>query len=421
MTTLRARFQTIRRGNERHILARRVPHGLLSPAYLWSTDPRVRLHRHFWWRGGPPLPRPLWLGLEIGLWLRWVVFHALPATWRVTRRHGAPIARMEGISRFRLAARLARLAVYWCIPPGQCLLLGAYRNPDSALNFVYDHESRGYHDWRNDSLGPGAGDTQRLRNKAVLAAALQRIHIPTVPTLALVSTEEQAGDALRDGLARNTPMFCKLNEGNQGWGAFSAWPQGKDHAGRMLSGQALANATAISDALLALLRRGDVLIQPCLANHGDLSFSNTDDALTVRLITKRENSSPNTIRLWWAALEVPVEDRPESRDTLMFSITLLSGHVSHRIAHDTGHSHTPAIAELIKRVEAYVEDGRALPHWQPMVTFSLRAHEQFPALESIAWDWVITDTEPLLLEGNSHWRLIYPQKSLGGLLDSLQR
>jgi hypothetical protein len=40
----------------------------------------------------------------------------------------------------------------------------------------------------------------------------------------------------------------------------------------------------------------------------------------------------------------------------------------------------------------------------------------FPDVWAIAWDWVITPSGPVLLEGNSGWGTATPQMIQGGFL-----
>lgn len=69
-----------------------------------------------------------------------------------------------------------------------------------------------------------------------------------------------------------------------------------------------------------------------------------------------------------------------------------------------------------ERLWARVPEGLAVPNWAALVTASERAHAAFPNVWAIAWDWVITPTGAVLLEGNSGWGTAMPQLLTGGLL-----
>jgi len=57
-----------------------------------------------------------------------------------------------------------------------------------------------------------------------------------------------------------------------------------------------------------------------------------------------------------------------------------------------------------------------LPHWPALVWASHQAQTEFPDLWAIAWDWVITPSGPVLLEGNTGWGTTTSQIIQGGFL-----
>jgi hypothetical protein len=81
------------------VLHRRIPHGLLHWRYLLPCQSsRLQMHRSLWWRSLPGWPRPLWLGWELWLWVRWVGLSAWYATWRAVRQMGPEVRQQEGLA-----------------------------------------------------------------------------------------------------------------------------------------------------------------------------------------------------------------------------------------------------------------------------------------------------------------------------------
>ena len=65
--------------------------------------------------------------------------------------------------------------------------------------------------------------------------------------------------------------------------------------------------------------------------------------------------------------------------------------------------------------------GRCLPHWDEAISTCKRAARLFPAVRLVGCDVMITDTGPVVIEGNHNIRLRTLQVLDGGLLDSSLR
>ena len=66
-------------------------------------------------------------------------------------------------------------------------------------------------------------------------------------------------------------------------------------------------------------------------------------------------------------------------------------------------------------------ENTTIPYWQDLINYTHLAHQQFPDLATLAWDWVITPTGPVLLESNTGWGTTTPQLLMGGFLADLNR
>jgi hypothetical protein len=411
-------FRAIRRV----LIQRRLPHGLVSPAYLWPTaDERVHLHRALWWKQGDRWPRPLWLTAECWLWLRWVFCHAVPACRRSLGRMASVVEREEGISRRIQGLRILKLALFWCIPPRESYRYRLYREPDAALDYVYDAETFAYHVWRSEPLGLQANSIKRLQNKLRLADELAGVGIPVVTTLAMAREYREAPwfEAL---VKKHGRVFCKTNNGNRGLGAFFAWSTPDGIAGQTFSGASLPDAAAVEAAWRSLLVQDNALIQPYLENHPDLApLAYNRETITVRFISQwytDPGEDAAACRCLCATLEVPA-GRTSNGDTF-YAILPLHPVTGAFLPPEPRLIAEQAVRDAVLNVQAAAQALDRLPDWSHLAELSYRAHAGFPDIRAIAWDWVPAPSGPVLLEGNFGWGTAAVQARLGGLISSLR-
>lgn len=396
----------------RELLARRLPHGLLSWRYLVPRrDARLRAHFELWWQAPRRLPRPIWLLCELWLWLRWTTFSAWRATWHMVRRLGPEVRAREGLPLRLQAWRTLRLSLGWCIPPAEVYRYRLYRQPAAALDYVYDHETPAYHRRRSAPLGLRARSAARLQDKLALAEELAAAGLPMVPTLACVRRGSRA--TLDAWLHPQTAVFCKTRSGNRGIGAFAAWVTADGPRGETFDGAALPTAEAVERAWCDLLALDDALVQPRLQNHAALqSLGATDDAITVRFISQWVDARPRCLS---ATLEVPAgrQERTGRPTYVILPIEPSSGRL---LPCPADALPTAASRRRALLVSSKLGEAAAVPDWASIEESSYRGHRRFPDVGAVAWDWVVTPQGPRLLEGNPGWGVAMPQILHGGLL-----
>ncbi|MGZ5000897.1 MAG: hypothetical protein ACXV7F_11395 [Methylomonas sp.] len=413
---LKRLFRAVRR----ELIQRRLPHGLISPAYLWPfADERVYIHRALWWKHGEQWPRPLWLAAEVWLWLRWIFGYAVPACRRSIRRMSTVVEREEGISRRIQGLRILKLALFWCIPPWESYRYRLYRAPNAALDYVYDAETFAYHVWRSEPLGLKADSLRRLQDKLRLADELAATGIPVVATLA-VAREYREVPWFWELVNKHERVFCKTNSGNRGLGAFSAWTTPDGIAGQTFGGASLPDATAVEAAWRSLLAQDSALIQPYLENHPDLApLAYNRETITVRFISQWDADPGKGVvvcRCLSATLEVPA-GRSANGDTF-YAILSLHPETGAFLPTKPLLIVEPAVRDAVFGVQAAAQAIRCLPDWFCLAELSCRAHAGFPDIRAIAWDWVLAPSGPVLLEGNTCWGTAAVQTRQGGLISS---
>jgi hypothetical protein len=114
-----------------------------------------------------------------------------------------------------------------------------------------------------------------------------------------------------------------------------------------------------------------------------------------------------------AQLEVPViPTTPNGKVGYVFiAIDVKTGRID--VSQNLG-SYTVAEQKLMHDMLPKMPD--ILPYWDEIYEHSKNTHETGLDLWAVAWDWVITPDGPILLEGNSGFRLGVPQMQYGGLI-----
>jgi len=202
-------------------------------------------------------------------------------------------------------------------------------------------------------------------------------------------------------LLRHPKLFCKLRSGNQGESAFAVWRGEKGMQGLAHDGVNLPDEDALRTAWRVLSGKGEVLLQPLLANHPALAAVAADDvAITLRVVTR---SGPEGISVWWAELQVPGHVSPVGgRGFWRFPVSAADGGVSalnrQWFLKQEWQDEYDALWQRLSLLEH-------LPYWEQIRSHSQKAHQTLPKVWAIAWDWVITPDGPVLLEGNGGWGL----------------
>ena len=394
-------------------LLRRLPHGLFSLRYLLpSTDERVKRHRLLWLMSRGHQPWTLWLMLESWLWLKWLSYGAWRSTWLAVRHYGPALQQSTGLSCYQQTRHVLALALGWCVPAAYWYRYHLYRSPDTALDYIYDHETSSYHRWCSRHLGFTSESLSLLQDKWRLTYVLAERGIPMAPILAKVP--RHATTPLSPWLLQQPHLFCKMRSGHQGIAAFSACSHDGQMHGRRLDGQFLHDQEAIEAAWRHLLKRDDALIQPYLLNHIQLAhLSPSHEAISLRYITQWSGDHACYLS---AQLEIPAGQDDFSK--LSIDVILPLSALGEILPFPADRLLSREIAAH-QRIAIPSQDPITLPFWDIIINQSAMTHDHFPDIHAIAWDWVITPDGPLLLEGNAGWGLELLQRLDGPRLNKL--
>ena len=398
---------------DRHFLRRALPHGIVSWRYLLPhLPPKVTIHRQFWLMGKDHrIPLPLFLLIELLLWLRWVTFACWRRSWRAVQLRGGEIGEREGISKVVLLLRVLTMGLSHCIPPGEIFAFGLYRrtSKQDVWDYVFTNEVPAFHSWRNTRLGEHSASLALVQDKSGLADLLATHGIPMAPVLAVI----QCGASFDPSpWLQNAPrLFCKPRHGSASRDAFVIERRDEEKKPAVFAVKnGMKAQPSCLDSLQNAIGKDDFLVQPLMGNHPLFAaLCPTEDAITLRIIT--ENHPFHGICCYSATLEIPHrEDDGEQCHTIL-PIELSSGLIrpfpAQRLPAPAQARHDSVLARL---------GECAVPFWDEIKRSAMAAHRQLPDLYAIAWDYVITPTGPCMLEGNSGWGTTTPQILLGGLL-----
>lgn len=284
--------------------------------------------------------------------------------------------------------------VYFAVFGGfTCDQVGRYDlTPTSKRNFISEF------DWyRSRSIN--APFDSMLNNKIACNEVL-RHHIQVPPIefvknkgrlVALTDTNVvvRPGDVL-NSLRDSGAYFLKPFAAGKGKGI---------HRMDFSRGKYLLDGKAVeAEALIELMEKNDGwFLSQAVEQHSELAAIYPETTNTLRLITVRNHLGESEVlfvvlRLGTAAT-VPVDNG--SRGGLVAKVDLETGILSHATSlwSQDEYSHHPNSGAPI--------DGVKLPGWSELLPTMLTLADSLPYLQFVAWDVLLTETGPVVIEANT--------------------
>jgi len=247
--------------------------------------------------------------------------------------------------------------------------------------------------WLNSELGPR--DAADLSDKRKFYARASRVGLPVIPVLA----EFDAGVILHNRPPRELPaadLFSKPADRWHGEGA-RVWLRQADGS---YSGDPGSRHTAaeLYETLRSQSFEHPLILQPRVANHSELQPLSGKGLSTVRVVTLRDTDGAIAAAL--ACFRMPVGS--------LVADNFASGGLACRVALEDGRLGLAVFKSDTRALAAHPDSdaivaGRVLPHWSAVKQLAVAAHEEFKSLPSIGWDIAITESGPVIVEGNSEW------------------
>lgn len=284
--------------------------------------------------------------------------------------------------------------VYFAVSGGfTCDQVGRYDlTPQSKRNFISEF------DWyRSRSIN--APFDSMLNNKIACNEVL-RHHIQ-VPAIEFVKNKGRLV-ALTDThvAVRSRDVLTSLQESEAYFLKPFAAGKGKGiHRMDFLQGEYLLDGKVVEPEILTdLMEKSDGwFLSQAVKQHSDLADIYPETTNTLRLITVRNDQGESEVlfvvlRLGTAAT-VPVDNG--SRGGLVAKVDLETGVLSHATSlwSQAEYSHHPNSGAPI--------EGVKLPGWSELLPAMLALADSLPYLQFVAWDVLLTETGPVVIEANT--------------------
>lgn len=407
---MRASWQAHWRRLGQILLHRGLPFGISRLGRSAGADAAFRAFHQQLPVTAQPGRRWLFRTLNVWLWLRWWLWRAWRHSYSAVKLHAQLAQSLSGLSPIEQGCRVLWLALRYGVPPASWYRFQLWKVPASAVwRYLYDQELPVFHQLYN-RLEPERGGSPGpsvllLADKPRSAEHFAAQGIPTVPSLALLPSG--AVQALFDLLAQHPDVFCKPQAGSASKGAMRVRQTANQLSVTPLGQAALRGQDAAQEIRRQLIAV-PYLVQPVLENHplcSDLLTPDRNEVVTVRIMTRWQSGAAT---LFCVYLEVPL---PESLAYQPVAVDMTNGGLlledDNWLCHQLKHLQP----SLYTRLLAF-----CLPDWAQLAAMAQRAHALVPDIRVVAWDFVVTPTGPVLLEGNVGWGVTVPQILSGPLL-----
>ena len=339
----------------------------------------------------PPWLSPTETVITVLAWYGFFAWFHLLKTIKLARKFNA---QTKAENRIHQLTSFIYLALWLGAKPQSYFQLDLSQIPKQRwLDFIYPQEQAFWHEVHDSKTG-GQGRIL-LSDKAQTAAVLKAAAIGSVETLKLVPYKTVLNES---DILLGRDLFIKPNSANAMRGCLKLQYDSQNERYLMTGYDLARKAVTINDKLEILelvnsiLIEKEVLLQPVLRNHTGMSqFLGQRDITTIRLITAQHHSKISLVN---AVIEMPNDD---NRAWHSMSINVTSGAVdnsaSNRLLHGKDH--------LI---------GVGVPCWAEIMSTVVKAHELVGPITTVCWDVCVTESGPVVIEGNSDWGVASPQQ-----------
>lgn len=389
----------------RHLIRRRLPYGLFSWRFILPCQSKsVRFHRELAMAHFPQIPRVLFLPVMLFTGFRWMFFYSPYYTFKMVRRRGKTLAAEIHLSVWQQYWRVLAVSMAHGLAPSEWYRYHLYQKDSKSLwEYVYDQEVATFHAYRNRGRPYYKEHVALLGDKYRFEQLLKEHGVPGAGTITMLPQHTSDFRFQLEKLVRqHGELFCKRRTGNQGRGAFRAFLE-EGQLQLQPRGEVVLATNKVDDFLTANIGQHYYLIQPNHVNHHSLRTYTKDylhPACTIRIISHFENGS---VKPEFAVMHWPVvHDSGQVRFHYPISIEIDSGRLNK--THTTwpkdrlDKTQMTTLGRLIEHLS-----GRALPNWQEAIQLTCTTHALLKGVDRVAWDFILTEKRPVLLEGNSGW------------------
>ena len=366
------------------------------------------------------VPLVFWYLIQMILAMRWRWSFATIETEKLIKAHGKHIASTEGLPIQEQRDLVLKLSRRYCIHPFSIYQFRLYRDPNGALDYIFPHEAVQLHRLKNGPIR--TPDHSALQDKLEFSTRAKKVGLPSVDTVHLLE-QHQNVNPFELEIADQEAVFLKTRTGYRGKGAFSLHKREDQLIGYKLEdGKTLAAPGQIKAALDNMLSSDDVIVQPLLKNHSVFEkISPPNQAVILRVVTLRNSDQASICS---AYLRVPVNQQldvtefPSARKSeVLAKVDIATGEISRNPSSSLNLD--PKMSKTEDWLFSILGGTEIVPFWEEISRGSLIGQREFSSLWGIGWDWMITQKQPYLLEGNVFWGVQKLQEVSGGLVSSI--
>ena len=352
------------------------------------ADPVLTIHRRLLWISCQPL---IWrLPMQLFATFRWLSYGVWWNSFKCIKKITDEKLTEYNITRWHVWCDLIRLGCLHALSPYQYFQHKLYQKTQQALmfHFIYDHQQVHFHRYINNQCINHQVSMRLISDKYQFEQALRKISIPTVPSQ-YVDTK-----ALKQDISlffQRKTIFCKPNASSQSQDAFllKYESQQNQYILQAIKGQLLDDYQTICNYLKgAIARHAGFLIQPFIMDHEQIK-TNPMMTTTVRIITAKmlPTSKPVVIYL---KFEIPSADHTYKPMPLHWELLDLDPNYQKKYPlYAEQREITPEIKDLLRLSQCYCID----------------AHDKLLDLRSVAFDIILSQEGPCILEANYNWHL----------------
>lgn len=346
----------------------------------------VELHKQACWLSYTSKPIAVRAPLALYRLFLWYLLHAWRYCFKTWLNNRKKEVEQSNISDFKQLGQLFKLAYFYTIPPRHYYNLKLYSFPSKEwLSFVYTHELPYWHDF----FSPKSSALSRrlMSDKSFFERQMQSYGVPIVPSL---FTTRKGETLLKSDLFIGMSLFLKPESGSRSQGCYELHYD-KERACYTLNSLEGAEYTGEDEILLfvnLLTEQANYLYQPVLCNSSQVSgvlnkLGFSSKLATLRIITGVIDKSAISV----ISAIVEVKARSVNNILKTFAIDTYTGVVTFD-------------ENNVIKIEG----------WNMVVDAVTKAHTSCMDITTIGWDVAVTDTGPILLEGNYNWGVMVHQK-----------
>jgi glutathione synthase/RimK-type ligase-like ATP-grasp enzyme len=259
------------------------------------------------------------------------------------------------------------------------------QNKYDVFKYIFTGESSQIMSFLNDYTS-----TKPLGDKKRFQYLCRKNNIAVPETYKVISRTD---DSL-EGLPKNKELFVKPVNGNQSRGISTIIYKN----GTWYFNKKVVDKYELKSNILSERKYKEYLIQEKLTNHKLLQAYSETDTCTLRIVTGNKNNK--NIEYFTAILFIPVPEK----DYFVREKDYFVAPVNNKGVLGKAYYGTDIINKYSyhKFNNAKIE-GVQLPFWNEAVDMSIKIHNQLKQFRFVAWDIVLTDNGPVMLEGNHSW------------------